>query len=368
MRRLTWLLLVVVWAGCEKRPAETPGQQPRREPQAQTRPQPRPQSQPRPQRPAQSARRQLPELRIPPHQPGTLLGGELGLDHVAIAVRDLEATQKSYQKLGFGRPSPGKLPNGIQNANYYFKDTTYLETMSAWDAKKAPWLARFTKHHEGAYFLALCVHSAEETAAFLAKRGFETMPPRPGTIQAPGDKAPTGELWKTLFFKRSPFPPGSFFFIAYGQKVRQNLFDRLKVREIRRRYFFHPNTALGIRAVWMGVKDADAVARTFDRMGLPAGRSVELAALGARGKLVEAGIGAILVLEPSRPDGKLAAFLASRGEGLFGLSIQVRHLKMARLRIEQNTGQTVAPVPGFFGPALLLPPELTHGTWMEMSE
>ena len=310
----------------------------------------------------------MPELRVPPHQPGTLLGGELGLDHVGIAVRDLEAAAPELRKLGFGSPSEGKLPNGIQNLNYYFKDTTYLETMSAWDAGKAAWLAGFTRHHQGAYFLALCVHSAEETAAFLARRGLETMPPRPGTIEVKGGAAPAGEMWKTLFFKRSPFPAGSFFFIAYGRQVRQSLFDRLRSRQLRRQYFSHPNTALGVRAVWMAVKDAEATAQSFGRIGLPPGRGVQLAALGARGRLVEAGIGSILVLEPSDPRGQVAAFLAARGEGLFGLSIQVRHLDLARLRVEKNTGRTLPPAPGFFGNGLLLPPELTQGAWMEMSE
>jgi hypothetical protein len=306
-------------------------------------------------------------MRPPPHRPGTLLGGELGLDHAAIAVRDLGAATESYRKLGFGSPSAGKLPNGIQNVNYYFKDTTYLETMSAWDDKKAAWLADFTRKHEGAYFLALCVHSAEETAAFLAKRGFATHPPRPGRIGAPGAATPAREMWKTLFFKRSPFPRGSFFFIAYDRQVRQNLFDRLSSRPIRRRYFSHPNTAQGIRAVWMAVKNAEATARSFRDIGLPPGRSVEHAALGARGRLVPAGIGSILVLEPSDPAGKLAAFLAARGEGLIGLSIHVRHLDMARLRIQQNTARSIAPTQGFFGPSLLLPPEMTHGAWMELS-
>ena len=108
----------------------------------------------------QAARRRPPPLRIPAPKPGPLLGGELGLDHVAGAVRDLEVAQMTYRKLGFTSPSPGRLPNGIQNINYYFVDTTYLETMSAWDAKKAGWLASFTRKHEGAYFLALCIRSA----------------------------------------------------------------------------------------------------------------------------------------------------------------------------------------------------------------
>jgi hypothetical protein len=346
-------LLLILASGCKK---EDPA------------PAPSPAPQPTVLDGPQEGRRRLPALAIPPPKSGTLLGGELGLDHVAVAVRDLDAAKATYGKLGFAAPSPGKLPNGIQNINYYFVDTTYLETMTAWDAKKAGWLASFTKKHEGAYFLALCIRSAEDTTAFLRQRGFEMAPPIPGTIQVPGTGNAPRELWKTLFFKKSPFPEGSLFFIAYGQQVRQALFDRLKNRRVRRMYFTHPNTALGVRAVWMAVKNAAVADRAFQAIGLPPGREVQSKVLGARGRLVPAGIGDILVLEPSDPKGKVAAFLADRGEGLLGISIQVRRVAAARVVVEQGLGRPFIPSSTFYGEGLLLPPELTHGTWLELSE
>ena len=150
--------------------------------------------------------------------------------------------------------------------------------------------------------------------------------------------------------------------------MRRALFDRLKTRRIRRGFFSHPNTALGVRAVWMAVKNAAATTRAFQGIGLPPGRAVESKVLGARGRLVPAGIGDILVLEPSEPTGRLAAFLVERGEGLFGISIQVRQLAAARVVIERGFNRSLVPTTTFFGEGLLLPPDMTHGTWLELSE
>src|SRR6202044_1867650 len=82
-----------------------------------------------------------------------LLGGERGLDHVGVAVKDLDAATRAYHDvLGFDRPTEGKLPNGLRNVNYYFADSTYLETLTYWDRGKAEWLASFTDKHEGGLF------------------------------------------------------------------------------------------------------------------------------------------------------------------------------------------------------------------------
>ena len=73
-----------------------------------------------------------------PPLPVSLFAGERGLDHVGIAVKDLTAARQTFNgALGFGGFEEGRLPNGIANLNYYFEDSTYLETLNAWSAGKA---------------------------------------------------------------------------------------------------------------------------------------------------------------------------------------------------------------------------------------
>jgi catechol 2,3-dioxygenase-like lactoylglutathione lyase family enzyme len=308
-----------------------------------------------------------PEKKIPA-PPETLLGAERGLDHIGVAVRDLEAARRSFAALGFVHPVAGRLPNGVQNVNYYFEDTSYLETLNHYDAAKAPWLARFLEKHEGARFLVLAVEDIDGTATFLRRRGFETNPPSPGTIQVAGAKtqAPT-EMWRTLFFKVSPVPADSLFFISYNAKQRNEVQVKLRDPKIRRR-LHHPNTAVGIRAAWIAVPDAEAVARVYERIGLRLGPSFTDQMWGARGREVIAGQGSILVVQPVDPKGGVATFIKKRGGGIIGVTISVAKIEVARRRIEERIGRTFPAYKGHFGDSILITPELTHGVWLELAQ
>ena len=73
-----------------------------------------------------------------------LAGSERGLDHVGIAVQDLAAARETFQqRLGFGILEDGKLPNGIQNTNYYFEDSPIWRLSMPWDPDKVRWLVEF---------------------------------------------------------------------------------------------------------------------------------------------------------------------------------------------------------------------------------
>ena len=61
----------------------------------------------------------------------------LGLDHIAIAVADLDAAAEQYRKLGFTL-KPGRAhENGIRNQHVKFADGTEIELISAPEARDA---------------------------------------------------------------------------------------------------------------------------------------------------------------------------------------------------------------------------------------
>src|SRR5208337_5342398 len=72
----------------------------------------------------------------------------------------------------------------------------------------------------------------------------------------------------------------------------------------------HPNTAMGIHAVWFAVHDTEAQLRTLRDAGLESGESREATFLGAHGREVKAGQGVLLLLEPSDKKGVLAKYLS----------------------------------------------------------
>jgi len=160
-------------------------------------------------------------------------------------------------------------------------------------------------------------------------------------------------MWKTLFFFKSPLPGDPLFFIAYEPKSRQNLLQKLQDKYIIKHYFSHPNTAQGIKAVWLAVKDLAAASRAYQAIGLPLGKQLTNPLLGARGQEVLAGSGSIFLLQPTTTEGHMASFLARRGQGIIGLSIAVRNLFLAQNLIEARTKRHFARAGCFFSRASL---------------
>ena len=128
----------------------------------------------------------------------------------------------------------------------------------------------------------------------------------------------------------------------------------------------HANTAKRIAAVWIVVRDLKAATKAFGLAGLAAGDGRKFPALGAAGREIEAGGGRIVLLEPKGRTGKAAAFLAERGEGIMGVSIEVGSLETARALLEKNTKRDFGSYAGAYGNSILIPAELAHAVWIEM--
>ena len=299
----------------------------------------------------------------------SLLGGERGIDHVGIAVRDLETTTRTYHDvLGFDRPSEGRLPNGLRNVNYYFADGTYLETVVHWDREKAAWLAAFTDHHSGALFGVLSAFSPAATTVFLARRGVKVGAPFAGTLQTASDTTMPGERWKTFFLPDGQLPGDPLYFIAYPRAARDDFLGKLKDRGVRRG-FYHQNTALGLAAIWVAVANLDVATRAYEAIGLVRGRVFSDPRLGALGQGFVAGGGEIWLLAPTSPYTKTAAFLRERGgPGIVGVTLLVGSVPEAARQLASRTGRAFPAYEGPLGNSILVPPELTHGVWMEFAQ
>jgi len=309
------------------------------------------------------------------HDPSSLLGGEQGLDHVGVAVKDLDGARKIYsEKLGFGSPQEGKLPNGLKNVNFYFGDTTYLELVTYYDRQKNPWVASFVDRHEkGAMFLMLCVYSYAHTANFLRRRGFEVGNPLPGRIETKGARNPQpgrrrAPMWVNFTLKDKGLS-GNVSFIAYSRRMRNYMLRRLKDEKLRRKTFSHPNTALGLRSAWIAVKQLKPARKVFESIGLQGGRDFDMKPLDARGSEIKAGQGTLMLVEPRhRARGPVADFLKRRGEGIVGLSFEVESLETARRLIENRAKIKLEPYDGPLGRAFMVPQEQAFGVYLELFE
>jgi catechol 2,3-dioxygenase-like lactoylglutathione lyase family enzyme len=297
----------------------------------------------------------------------TLLGQGWGVDHVGVGVRDLAQAQHDYEQLGFKVGKGGHFPGGISNATVRLQNNSYLELLSVSGSTPvglASEIADFVKKHEGAVFLGIDVSSAKAAADYLKARNFDVNGPDPGSIMKEGETTLPPPMWylvdpadKPAADKKGITIP--IFWIEYVSAER---------REKRRAagLMDHPNTAMGIHAVWFAVHDAEAQLRTLRDAGLEDGESRGVKFLSAHGREVKAGQGVLLLLESSDKNGLLTKFLSDHGEEIIGLSIEVADLGKARQLAESGTARKLETYKGSYGTSFLLPPEVTHGVWMEM--
>ena len=294
----------------------------------------------------------------------SLLGSGHGFDHVGIAVRDLETAKKTYRNLGFTVFGGGKHPDlGTRNSGPGFESGGYLELLAVWDRSKpiGGMLATFLEKHEGGLFVGLDVSAADETAKLSRANGFNIHgPDAASAIEDPEqpDQPPNGGSWRFLGFPSGPIPAAhipvkssdAMFFLQYDPLVGN----------------VHANTAKKLSSVWMGVRDLEASIRTYESMGFRSSRKLTVSQLGAQGQEIDAREGSILLLQPETSAAKVASFLAERGaEGIMGVSIEVANLQTARSLLEAKTKRQFEPYSGPFGQSILIPPEFTHGIWIE---
>jgi len=125
-------------------------------------------------------------------------------------------------------------------------------------------------------------------------------------------------------------------------------------------------TALRIHSVWFAVHDLDASLRSLQEAGFESGETREAKSLGAAGREVKAGQGRLLLLRSADENGALGKFLTDHDDGsIIGVSIEVSDLNTARSWVESHSGHKLEPCEGFYGQSILIPPDLTHGVWME---
>jgi hypothetical protein len=271
--------------------------------------------------------------------------------------------------LGFKVSKGGHFPGGLSNSIVDLQNNSYLELLSvsantSIKQGDASDIADFLKRHEGAMFLGINVASAKAAADYLKAHNFDVTGPDPGSIMKEGETTPPPPMWYSVGTADKPAAGKKGFTIPIFliEYLSTNWMDRARAEG----RMDHPNTAIGIHAVWFAVHDAEAQLRTLRDAGLEVGESHEAKFLGAHGREVKAGHGVLVLLESSDKKGLLTNYLSDHDEGIIGLSIEVADLGKARKLSESGTGKKLETYIGFYGTSFLLSPEVTHGVWMEM--
>ncbi len=150
------------------------------------------------------------------------------LDHVGVAVRDLDAGRATYERLGFqltarsthrGSPTPGAPvePWGSGNHCAMFREG-YLEIVGLTDPAMFSSVKTLIARYEGAHIVAIGCDSADATHAELRRRGVSIDAPR--QLERDAAYGPAGNetrraAFRNMYLDRDAYPEALLFYIEH---------------------------------------------------------------------------------------------------------------------------------------------------------
>ncbi len=256
----------------------------------------------------------------------------LGLDHIIMAVSDLERAAESYRMLGFtlkpGRPHE----NGIQNRHVKFTEGTEIELITAPEARDpltAEYL-RFLASGDGPAFVGFYAPEQNKLAENLDTIG--------KTYRREG---------RLLTFPESD----ELRYIFFGQRTGSTT-DRPE-------HFRHPNGAYELIGVWIAGGGLESEHRLFTELGaefaetriqVPLNKKVEVA------KFQQSEV--VLLPDSCR---------LLPGRRIVGVSVRVRDIETVRRVLTKNFSNQLESF-RTAGSSLFIPPSIAHGIWLEFRQ
>ena len=188
------------------------------------------------------------------------------LDHIGVAIKDLERGRQLYERLGFkltprsihrGSATPGAPvePFGSGNHCAMFREG-YLEVVGLTDPAIYSNIKALVARYEGAHIVAFGVGSADDTYAELSARGIPIQPAR--QLERDAAYGPTGSevrraAFRNMYFDQSAYPEARLLYIEHLTRDvlwQPHLLD-------------HPNGVVALHDVFLCVPDARAAADKY---------------------------------------------------------------------------------------------------------
>ena len=211
-----------------------------------------------------------------------------GIDHLVIAVRDLDMAAALYERLGFQVGARNRHPWGTENRLIQF-ERSFIELIALGEGGGIPphrprafsfgaFVRDYLGRREGLALLALGSDDAQADAAFFVGSGvgdFEPFSFRRGARRPDGSET---EVAFTLAFAADPRAPDAGFFVCQHH-YPDNFWNRA-LQE-------HANGAEGIAAVVLSAEEPQAHRSFLERFAgaparLPRGSDISLPLDGAR--------------------------------------------------------------------------------------
>ena len=182
---------------------------------------------------------------------------DLIIDHVLIAVRDLDAAKDTFERLGFKVTPEGRHPGrGTSNRLVVFGGE-YLELISVHDPEGnlfRPNLPSFLDAREGLFIFSMGTGDVHERARSVRSAGVLITDPVKGSRQA-GDGT-AAYSWTQAEIAPEEMPGSQTFFIQHDHTIEERYTEPPDPTN-------HPNGVLGISSLSLAVKDANAASQRW---------------------------------------------------------------------------------------------------------
>lgn len=241
------------------------------------------------------------------------------LDHLVIAVLDLETAVGDYTRLGFNVIPGGRHTHApTRNALIYFEDGAYLELIEWLEpAIGQKWYERLNNTGEGIVDFAVCPEDIDAVINRTGGAAVDYHAPVPGSrVQAGGEEI----RWQLGWAVHDALP-----FLCADITPRH-----LRVPDGACRQ--HPNGVKGVREIAIGVLNLDIAVLTYERLlqikaSRPHDMGVASERLGFRVASFRVGEANLLLLEPRPMKTPVAETLRDqlirRGPGPYRFTLKV---------------------------------------------
>lgn len=284
---------------------------------------------------------------------------DLFLDHVLIAVNDLEQAGRAYSgDLGFTVTPRGSHPDrGTSNRLVVFP-SEYLELITAKDVDRAlahkPDLVSFLRQRDGLFMFALGTRDINRTVESLRQRGLNVQHPTAGSRTPDSENA--GYSWLSSAVDPTLTPGSATFLIQHDQTIAERYREPANPT-------LHRNGASGLTCLTLAVENAQAAAlrwrQLFELPGEPAS-SVKHALGEVTRAAVRLGNCELEFVSPQGP-GPLHDILSSFGEYPVMMSIAVHKLDDALGYLNSRLEGELTIVDSGSTRSCLIGPASTHG-------
>ena len=222
-----------------------------------------------------------------------------GIDHIVIAVPDLEAAIETYRRLGFSVVEGGRHPVGSYNALIAFADGAYIELLAFYeDSPQHIWWNLL--HERGGGLIDFCMATDDIAADYAVFRGQGV------------------EMSELVNLSRRRLDGYELAWInnkvcgAYQGLIPFIIADRTPREERLPKETSHPNSVCGIHCLTLACEDVELPGRVMAAVLGIEGEVIRDDELDAVGRRFAVGTHLLEYLQPASEAGPLVAHLASQ--------------------------------------------------------